>query len=157
MRLSDMLTVVLGLSVFSEVAYVYLSATRRKKRSLSKKAQALGNQAIFFPDPGVACPKETCDNSDTCGNPSCTCDNPLLHGPTSLRTLVHTLTSAERTLHVCVYIITCHALGDTILSSHRRGRVIRVITEAEGDDMPTWSAPFGGYTNSRSPGSSSSR
>ncbi|XP_077548292.1 uncharacterized protein LOC144161502 isoform X1 [Haemaphysalis longicornis] len=133
MGLSDVLAVVFGLSVFSEVAYyVYVSATRKKKRSLSKKAQALGNQAIFFPDQGVACPKATYDNSDTCGNPSCC----FLHGPTSLRTLVHTLTSAERTLDVCVYMITCHALGDAILSSHRRGRAIRIITEAEGDDTP---------------------
>ncbi|XP_077525834.1 uncharacterized protein LOC144137761 [Haemaphysalis longicornis] len=133
MRLSDVLAVVFGLSVFSEVAYyVYVRATRKRKRSLSKKAQDLGNQVIFFPDRGVACPKAMHDNSDTCGNSSCS----FLHGPTSLRTLVHTLTSADRTLDVCVYMITCDTLGDAILSSHRRGRAIRIITEAEGVDTP---------------------
>lgn len=133
MRLPDVLAVVFGLSVFSEVAYfVYVSATRKRKRSPSKKAQALGNKVIFFPDRGVACPKATHDDSDTCGNPSCC----FLHGPTSLRTLIHTLTSADRTLDVCVYMITCDTLGDAILSNHHRGRAIRIITEAEGDDTP---------------------
>lgn len=136
MRLTDVLAVVFGLSVFSEVAYyVYVSATRKKKkkkRALSKKAQALGNKVLFFPDQGVACPIATHDDRDTCGNPKCC----FLHGPTSLRTLVNTLTSADRRLEVCVYMITCDALGNAILNVRRRGRAIRVITEAEGADTP---------------------
>lgn len=133
MRLSDILAVVFGMSVLSEVAYyVYVSATRKKKRRLSKKAQAFGNQVIFFPDRGVACAKAIYDDSDTCGNPNCC----FLHGPTSLRTLVYTLTEADRTLDVCVYMITCDTLGNALLSTHHRGRAIRVITEAEGADTP---------------------
>ncbi|XP_077489714.1 mitochondrial cardiolipin hydrolase zuc [Amblyomma americanum] len=133
MRLSDMLAVAFGLSVLSEVVYyVYVKVTSRKNRRRSRKAAAFTNQVIFFPDRGVACPKATHDDADSCGNPSCC----FLHGRTSLRALVHTLTSADHALDVCVYMITCDTLGDAILSSHRRGRAVRVITEAEGSDTP---------------------
>lgn len=133
MRVADVLAVAFGISVLSEVVYfIYTKVTAKKKRRQSKKAASFGNQVIFFPDRGVACPKATHDDSDTCGNPQCC----FLHGRTSLRTLVHTLTSAERTLDVCVYMITCDTLGDAILGTHQRGRVVRVITEAEGSDTP---------------------
>nr|XP_037286669.1 mitochondrial cardiolipin hydrolase-like [Rhipicephalus microplus] len=133
MRVADVLAVAFGVSVLTEVAYfIYIKVTAKKKRHLSKKAAAFGNQVIFFPDRGVACPKATHDDSDTCGNPQCC----FLHGRTSLRTLVHTLTSAERTLDVCVYMITCDTLGDAIIGTHQRGRAVRVITEAEGSDTP---------------------
>ncbi|XP_049524113.1 mitochondrial cardiolipin hydrolase isoform X2 [Dermacentor silvarum] len=133
MRVADALAVAFGLSVLSEIVYfIYKKVTCEKKRHRSKKAAAFGSQVIFFPDRGVACPKATHDDSDTCGNPNCC----FLHGRTSLRTLVHTLTSAEHTLDVCVYMITCDTLGDAILGTHHRGRTVRVITEAEGSDTP---------------------
>ncbi|KAH7944081.1 hypothetical protein HPB52_015272 [Rhipicephalus sanguineus] len=133
MRVADVLAVAFGVSVLSEVVYfIYTKVTSKKKRRPSKKAAAFGNQVIFFPDRGVACPKATHDDSDTCGNPQCC----FLHGRTSLRTLVHTLTSAERALDVCVYMITCDTLGDAIIGTHQRGRAVRVITEAEGSDTP---------------------
>ncbi|XP_050032863.1 uncharacterized protein zuc [Dermacentor andersoni] len=133
MRIADALAVAFGLSVLSEIVYfIYRKATCKRKRRQSRKAAAFSNQVIFFPDRGVACPKATHDDSDTCGNPRCS----FLHGRTSLRTLVHTLTSAERTLDVCVYMITCDTLGDAILSTHRRSRTVRVITEDEGSDSP---------------------
>ncbi|CAN8003284.1 unnamed protein product [Ixodes hexagonus] len=132
-RLSDVLAALFGLSILSEVAYqIYVTAHKSKRRPRSQRAANFKQQVIFFPDRGVACPKATHDDSDSCGNPKCC----FLHGKTSLRTLTNTLTSAQRTLDVCVYMITCDALCDAILSLRARGRVIRVITNEEGSDMP---------------------
>ncbi|EEC11800.1 hypothetical protein ISCGN_021188 [Ixodes scapularis] len=132
-RLSDVLAVLFGVSILSEVAYqIYMTAQKKKRRPRSNWAANFKQQVIFFPDRGVACPKATHDDSDSCGNPKCC----FLHGKTSLRTLTNTLTSARQTLDVCVYMITCDALCDAILSLRTRGRVIRVITNEEGSDMP---------------------
>lgn len=133
-RFSDVLAILFGLSILTEVIYkIYATVKEGKKgRQLSLRAAQFKNQVIFFPDKGVACPKAIYDDSDTCGNPKCC----FVHGETSLRTLVHTLTSARKSVDVCVYMITCDSLGDAIIGIKRRGRNVRVITEAEGSDMP---------------------
>lgn len=81
------------------------------------------NIVIFFPDPGIACRRTL--SGRTCHDKHCA----AVHDKTSLSVLLNVLNLSKHTLDVCVYMITCSILGDALVECHRKGIVIRIITE----------------------------
>ncbi|XP_064477956.1 uncharacterized protein LOC135391585 [Ornithodoros turicata] len=118
-RVSETLASLFVLSVVSEVIYrVYVHFCKRKPLS----------EVLFFPDSHVTC-------SSVVYGMQCAVQNcGYSHEETSLKRLLNVLDSSRRRLDVCVYLITCDVLGDAILRCHKRGRIVRVITDSEGSD-----------------------
>ncbi|EDO32735.1 predicted protein, partial [Nematostella vectensis] len=53
------------------------------------------------------------------------------HEVTSLSRLIDVLIKARRTLDVCVFTINCFELADAVIQMHKRGVVVRVLTDSE--------------------------
>ena len=49
----------------------------------------------------------------------------------SLSVLMDTLQRARRSIDVCIFTFSCKELGDILINAHRRGVVVRVITDFE--------------------------
>lgn len=81
------------------------------------------NKVIFFPDRGLACRRML--SGRICHDKHCS----AVHEKTSLSVLLNILNLSQRTLDVCVYMITCSILGDALVDCQRRGIVLRIITE----------------------------
>eukprot|EP00808_Paulinella_micropora_P003954 g28292.t1 len=82
---------------------------------------------LFFPDPALPC-----RFGSQCKRRKCN----FAHQPTSLTKLLDVLTSARRTMDVCVFNITCDEIADTVLAAHKRGVRVRVITDKEQQKNP---------------------
>jgi len=92
---------------------------------------ALGNlgpagsihQVLFFPDE-----KQPCRNymsGKECRRPRCD----FAHSPTSLSRMLLWLSTARRSLDICVFSITNSNLAQAIISAKRRGVAVRMITD----------------------------
>ena len=70
----------------------------------------------------------------------------LPHGGWCLRVcvcrLLSVLRSAQRTLDVCVFTITCDEIADALLQAHQRGVRVRIISD--NDQVGWWVCFWGG-------------
>jgi len=53
------------------------------------------------------------------------------HAKTSLTRFLAYLSTAKRSLDVCVFTITCDEIADTVIRLHKQGVKVRVITDDE--------------------------
>ena len=53
----------------------------------------------------------------------------------SYRTLSDTIRSARTSIEVCVYCISSHKLVDILINAHRKGIIVRVITDCEQETI----------------------
>eukprot|EP00048_Salpingoeca_helianthica_P025130 m.37925 g.37925 ORF g.37925 m.37925 type:complete len:288 (-) comp9896_c0_seq1:25-888(-) len=87
--------------------------------------------ALFFPDPALPCrfflQGKPCGKKRACN---------FSHTPTSLTRFLDILTSAQRTLDICVFTITCDEIADRVLEIHNRGVRVRVITDNDQINNP---------------------
>ncbi|XP_013415912.1 mitochondrial cardiolipin hydrolase [Lingula anatina] len=123
-------------SVTLELLYYtwnYFKRNHRHKHGKTKPKQQQKNifhNVLFFPDQHIAC-KEHFNSSDGCLRSGCK----YAHSETSLTHMLSYLRSARKTLDLCVFVITCHELSDTVIALHERGVTVRVITDDEQVDI----------------------
>ena len=112
----------LALSTGFELLY-YLKHLRDQKRE--KEAESSAEvRVIFFPDSTVACEAHF---SYGCKKQSCW----LSHQETAAMKVLNFISSAKRTLDLCVYSITSHLLVDSVIKVQEQGLIIRVITDQQ--------------------------
>jgi len=82
---------------------------------------------LFFPDDGLPC-KAFYESRAGCPKTNC----PFLHEETAYQRLIDLLRSAQVSLDVCVFCITCADLVSVLIDRQRYGNVaVRVITDSE--------------------------
>jgi len=88
---------------------------------------ALQTQVLFFPDAGIPC-KDFYNSRAGCPRDNC----PFLHEKTAYQSLINLLRSAQKTLDVCVFCITCADLVSVLVERQcNAGVEVRVITDSE--------------------------
>ncbi|XP_015921194.1 mitochondrial cardiolipin hydrolase [Parasteatoda tepidariorum] len=146
MNITNTLVSLTCVAVLSEVAYqVYKRFKRRHTKGsltnaliqcykLANETEQL-NKVLFFPDPGYVC-RRTLSGRE-CRNKNCF----AAHDDTSLCCLLKVLQLCKVKVDVCVYMMTCSILADSLVQcSEERGVAVRVITEEknsgeEGGEM----------------------
>lgn len=86
-------------------------------------------QVLFFPDHKETCPLYL--NGHDCGKKDCMYG----HEETSLGKMVRCLSSAKKSIDVCVFTITLQHFADVLIKKHRTGVVVKVITDCEKMDL----------------------
>ncbi|XP_076460404.1 uncharacterized protein LOC143293435 [Babylonia areolata] len=124
----------LAVMILSEIAYkcyLYLSrGSARSKTENESKDNSEIMEVFFFPDKEVAC--RTHFLSETrCFKTNCQ----FSHGKTSLSELYRHLSSCRKTMDVCVFVLTCVDLASIVLTMHRRGVKVRVITDDDQENI----------------------
>ena len=76
----------------------------------------------MFPDGGYQCNYWT---AGSCDYQSCT----LLHHKTNKTRLKDLLESAERSIDVCMFVLSCAVLLDALIDAHRKGIKVRIICD----------------------------
>lgn len=112
-------TLLFGL--FTEIVYQIYARLKSKKEKQNHITEVL-----FFPDLKVAC-KAHFTSADGCNNRHCR----FTHSENSLSRLYNYLTLSRKSLDVCVFVLSCVDLADTIILAHKRGVNVRVITDNE--------------------------
>ena len=79
-------------------------------------------RSLMFPDGGFQCNYWTAGD---CTSKSCT----LLHHITNKTRLKQLLESAEGSIDVCVFVVSCAVLLDTLIAAHKKGIKIRIICD----------------------------
>lgn len=101
------------------------------------------NEVLFFPDPAHPCVKLIKGMAKSPRGGTSHCDNfscRKLHNrpgetKSSMIRFLELLSSAERSVDLCVYLFTQSSLGDILEDLHRSGRIrVRVITDSTEDD-----------------------
>ena len=94
------------------LSIVWLWSKRRRRNVLPPM-----NQVLFFPDKAT---------TDFFSSPSKTTQQ-----KGDLGILLRALESAQHSLDVCVFTISCQELSDVLINAHQRGVIVRVITDNE--------------------------
>ncbi|XP_013782854.1 mitochondrial cardiolipin hydrolase-like [Limulus polyphemus] len=89
------------------------------------------NKVLIFPDPGITCKRLILNGR--CAYSNCQ----FLHKKTSLYYLTKMLSTAKTKMDVCVYMMMYSVLGDRIVDAHKKGIVVRVITDGQMGDVPS--------------------
>ncbi|KAF5835208.1 hypothetical protein DUNSADRAFT_7750 [Dunaliella salina] len=77
-------------------------------------------EVLFFPDDALPCRfmgncrRNNCDKA---------------HQATSLSRMLDFLRSAQRSLDICVFTITCDEIADVLFDAHKRGVQVRIISD----------------------------
>eukprot|EP00200_Dunaliella_tertiolecta_P013512 CAMPEP_0202392972 /NCGR_PEP_ID=MMETSP1127-20130417/92607_1 /ASSEMBLY_ACC=CAM_ASM_000462 /TAXON_ID=3047 /ORGANISM="Dunaliella tertiolecta, Strain CCMP1320" /LENGTH=186 /DNA_ID=CAMNT_0048995523 /DNA_START=876 /DNA_END=1433 /DNA_ORIENTATION=- len=77
-------------------------------------------EVLFYPDEALPC-----RFMDKCRRNNCT----YAHHATSLSRMLDFLNSAQRSLDICVFTITCNEIADVLLDAHKRGVHVRIISD----------------------------
>ena len=80
------------------------------------------HQVLFFPDPAMPC-----RYGDKCRRSHCQ----FSHERTSLVRFCQFLKHTKSSIDICVFTITCNELRDEILTLHRKGIRVRIITDTQ--------------------------
>ncbi|XP_054287322.1 uncharacterized protein LOC129003110 [Macrosteles quadrilineatus] len=86
----------------------------------------LVNEVLFFSNQGIACRdhfKKELINKKTCHLENCSYYN--------LRRMIYYLEKTERTLDICLYLITLFDLSQIVVQAHKRGVKVRIITDED--------------------------
>ncbi|KAL5018209.1 hypothetical protein ScPMuIL_003931 [Solemya velum] len=121
------ITIAFGL--ISEVCYQSYLWWKKKYRTPIPKKKKQECEVLFFPDNRVACKSHFI--GEGCGKLGCH----FSHEPNSLSKLFEYLTKARKSLDVCVFVFTCSSLADILVEAHKKGVVVRVITDDEQVDV----------------------
>lgn len=121
---------VLGIGVTSEVLYQLYIHFQKKNIKLKGKNRH-ETEVLFFPDYEVAC-IDYFTRIEKCDRNNC----PFSHEDNSLSRLFQLILSARCSLDVCVFVITCDDLTNLLITAHKRGVCVRVITDDEQVNMP---------------------
>ena len=118
----------LGIVIHS--AYIFLNCVKASLGSFDRKegdqeVKKTLSQVIFFPDKQIAC--RHFFSSQGCHNENCQ----FAHEETSLWKLIDIISEAETSLDVCIFTINCHDLANAVVALHRRGVVVRILTDDE--------------------------
>ncbi|XP_076330389.1 mitochondrial cardiolipin hydrolase zuc [Tachypleus tridentatus] len=146
-------TYVVGATLFSELVYmlwlkfkhcykntVSLASIHRNTsiiRNVDINDQEVGssykpiNKVLIFPDPDITCKRLILNGRCTYSN----CQ--FLHSKTSLYYLIKMLCTAKKKMDICVYMMMYSVLGEKIVDAHKKGVVVRVITDGQMGDVPS--------------------
>mgnify|MGYP001793513156 CR=1 FL=1 len=112
--------------------YILICSVKESFRSFERKeGRTVKNSrnslplVLFFPDKHIAC--RNFFSLQGCHKENC----PFAHEETSLWRLLEILSKAETTLDVCVFTINCHELADAVVTLHKKGVVVRILTDNE--------------------------
>lgn len=115
-----------SVAAFSCAGYLVFKyfKTILKSPERSKREKVI-SEVLFFPDKKIACRNFL--EGFGCNRVNCA----YAHEETSLSKLIKVISKAERTLDVCVFTINCHELANAVVELHRKGVVVRVLTDDE--------------------------
>mmetsp|Transcript_128098 Transcript_128098/g.190885 ORF Transcript_128098/g.190885 Transcript_128098/m.190885 type:complete len:220 (-) Transcript_128098:29-688(-) len=91
-----------------------------KPKKESTSVSITSSEVIFFPDE-----KMPCNNGSSCKRKQCN----FAHEPTGLTRMLDVLSSAKKTLDICVFTITANEIADRVIDIHKSGVTVRVITD----------------------------
>lgn len=143
---SNLVVSLLGLVLFGKTLHFYIKRYHDNKGDeTSSKTQSpqYVNEVLFFPDTAHPCTKlirglTRSPNGRTklCDNISC---RKLHNRPgevkSSMIRFLECLSSAQRSVDLCIYLFTQTSLGDILEDLHRSGNIrVRIITDATEDD-----------------------
>ena len=80
------------------------------------------HKVLFFPDPALPC-----RHGQKCKRKHCD----FSHGKTSLTEFIRFLRCTKKTIDICVFTITCNDIANEILTLHRSGKKVRIITDTQ--------------------------
>jgi cardiolipin hydrolase len=128
------LLVSLGLAVGSEAVWrIFLWS---KNRYETRRKRAAINEVLFFPDNSVRTFKDLSRLTATdYYNLSKVTAEQRLHPDSSLLKLLLRLRSAEKSLDLCLFLITCHEFANVALECLARGVRVRLIVEQSSVGM----------------------
>ena len=87
---------------------------------------------MIFPDRMITCRKFLEAELQGQKSEGCTESNCKFgHEKTSLSRLITHIKSARKTIDICVFTISCQELAETVINMHKRGVIVRVITDNE--------------------------
>lgn len=127
---STCLKVAVGTLVFG-VATEVIHRIYVNFRNRTRTRDLMLTEVLFFPDVKVACIDYFTKRSG-CQHKNCK----FTHEENSLSRLFKVLSTAQKSLEVCVFVITCGDLVKLLISAHKRGLAVRVITDDEQVDVP---------------------
>ena len=99
-----------------------------KGKKTNKKEHA--SELLFFPDDRPTC-KALYTERQGCHNPQCRFSH---DENSSFNKLMKHLTSARQSIDLCIFCFTSPELSDIIITMHRRGLRVRLITDNEQVD-----------------------
>jgi len=121
--------IILAFGITSEIVYqLYLRHSNRKDKKIRLFPKT---EVLFFPDKTVAC-KAYFTQDYGCKNTNCR----FSHKENSLSKLFTCMTSARKSIDVCVFVITCSDLADLLIQAYKKGVIVRVVTDNEQVDVP---------------------
>lgn len=91
--------------------------------------KSLGN-ALFFPDKAMPCKSITVPNFVCRRGTACE----YAHAQTNLTFFLDCLNSAEFSLDVCIFQLTCNEIAEAVTNAVKRGVRVRIITDANNVD-----------------------
>jgi len=126
----------IGRIFYNKLSQIYntyrLEQIRHAYQNNSVAPQSPDNQLIkvvFFPDEKLLCKKLI--DGGSCEDDRCN----FGHNDTALSVVTRHLSSATRTIDICVFMISSQELADVILRIHQSGVVIRVVVDCEKMDL----------------------
>ncbi|XP_052069010.1 uncharacterized protein LOC127708201 [Mytilus californianus] len=120
---------ILSFGIASEIIYQIYKRVNIKNKGKRRKFPK--TEVLFFPDETVACKSYFTDDYG-CRNSNCR----FSHEENSLSKLFTYLMSARTSIDICVFVITCSDLAELLIKSHKKGVVVRVVTDNEQVDVP---------------------
>lgn len=111
--------------IFLECAVTSLGFAGKKGRDCQKCERQDESLVLFFPDKRLVCKKYF--SQEGCRRKEC----PFSHEETSLSKLISVLSRARTSLDVCVFTINCHELANSVVHLHKKGVVVRILTDNE--------------------------
>ena len=127
----------LGFVILSETFYKLFyfvkefSEKKPNKNCISSKNSSTSEvmKVYFFPDSKIACKTHFLSDSP------CFKNCKFSHDITSLSEIYIHMNSCRETMDVCVFVMTCADLVGIILTMHKRGVKVRVITDDEQENI----------------------
>ena len=91
-------------------------------KTKSEETEEPEARVLLFPDGGYQCNYWTAGH---CHYESCT----LLHHKTNKTRLKELLECAEKSIDVCMFVLSCAVLLDALIEAHRKGVTVRIVCD----------------------------
>ncbi|XP_014223917.1 mitochondrial cardiolipin hydrolase-like [Trichogramma pretiosum] len=113
---------IIGLACATKVYQLLYNKSKSKQANDVETTDPEIEEVLLFSDEAIECRKHMFE-VEGCDSPHCPADN--------LAKIVNYMSSAKKSIDICVHFITCNSIGNAIFDTIKRGVIVRVITDEE--------------------------